>query len=65
MVDINSYIFKLYNRKIQTNTKYLYICIHREVFELENTPNETAIVLEVLYTNNEKGDLNRVTRKQI
>ena len=65
IVDINSYIFRLCNRKIHTNTKSFYIFIYREVFELENIHNENKIVPEVVYTNNEKGDLNRVTSKQI
>ena len=64
VVDLNSYIFKLRNRKIQKNTKYFYRCIHRKVFELENIHNETKIVLEVLYANDEKGYLNKVTNKQ-
>ena len=50
-------------QKIQTNTKYFYRCINRKVFELENIHNETKILLEVLDTNNEKGDLNEVTKK--
>ena len=51
-------------QKIQTNTKYFYRCINRKVFELEKIHNETKMLLEVLDTNNEKGDLNEVTKKQ-
>ena len=52
-------------QKIQTKIKYFYRCINRKVFELENIHNETKVVLDVLDTNNEKGDLNKVTKNRV